>query len=615
MPVRERPLDQGFFPGTGVDLDDLQRMQLEGAATPIEVEPMAGEAGPVEDPWRAALRQAGWEDKYIDLIMQTESRPHPSVFTQPYWQEREARRAREIKTREARQDQFAQDYNAALGEPHNPPPPFSGPVQRDGGLPNFQPGATAMVDGVEVPAVDLGDGSLRWREGDRRAALAERADGMRRAGGPRGVPGPRTADGRPVTPPPEFQTVKEAEDYWTRPTDEDGNLLPSPGDLAMEQRARVPVYAFQDTNPPMPGGGERLPGEMAPGDVGYTLGWRQGDNAPNRQAELERKYYTSRQMMQPLRDEKGSIVMEGGKPVMVPGDQMWTTETKEGPTGTFDVLVPTPALRARQAQQSDDASIRRISTKTGLPYATVAAMTPDQRAKVYLRSEAQKTVDRRQRVADIHQLAGGAQNVNSGNRMFLNALMMLQPDERAETLREMMPMNPNRAYVQAQNMENARAIVQAAMTAQGGNWMQQDPIVQRTRELELRAAEAAARQADPVKAGQDDLRAGNTASPEAHAELKRLAEQFDTGGLWYMSPEDEDRLAAHLMQMGIDENRARDLARRAADQHQRMNPALRRTALGVIPGFFDLLNMSSQTAAGERPRTDDPWTRDLFPQR
>lgn len=82
----------------------------------------------------------------------------------------------------------------------------------------------------------------------------------------------------------------------------------------------------------------------------------------------------------------------------------------------------------------------------------------------------QKLADRRARLSSMAHLAGGSQNIHSGNRSFFNALAMLegvQPDQmdaQQRAMMQMMPMDPVRAQVEARQLDMAARLAGDAVT-------------------------------------------------------------------------------------------------------------------------------------------------------
>lgn len=184
-----------------------------------------------------------------------------------------------------------------------------------------------------------------------------------------------------------------------------------------------------------------------------------------------------------------------------------------GPDGVErDVLVPTAKFRDGQDQVLD-ARRKRLADE---------------------RKEA------RQRWQATAYLAGGSQNLNSGNRWIANALANMDPEEQKQAMRYMLPGGQLQAQVDAQNMQNANEVIKRFMTS-GALAGMTNPAA----EAQRRMAEQQLRQANPAAAGSSDIAGGNMASPEADAEFNRLALQHDTTMLGF-SYDNERRLAETL---------------------------------------------------------------------
>lgn len=191
----------------------------------------------------------------------------------------------------------------------------------------------------------------------------------------RGVVGPRTRDGRDPAPAPTFSSQEEADKYYTRPRHPvTGQLLPSQADMAMEQRG----FVATDT----PDGG-----------VAYQLGAPASYGPPNESV---------RRMLWSYRN---STVGDTDKPA-------WMFESRTGPTGEFDALVPTPELRAHRKAQETSAFVGRLAAKTGMSRAELEGMTPQERAEVLKDDFEAKKAERKNLVARNAMLAGGSQNLN-----------------------------------------------------------------------------------------------------------------------------------------------------------------------------------------------------------
>jgi hypothetical protein len=74
----------------------------------------------------------------------------------------------------------------------------------------------------------------------------------------------------------------------------------------------------------------------------------------------------------------------------------------------------------------------------------------------------------------LAQLAGGSQNINSGNRWMAEALLAMTPEQRASSMRYMLPGGDRAAMVDARNMDNANEVIKRYMTA-GAAGFQNNP--------------------------------------------------------------------------------------------------------------------------------------------
>lgn len=187
-----------------------------------------------------------------------------------------------------------------------------------------------------------------------------------------------------------------------------------------------------------------------------------------------------------------------------------------------------------------------------------------------------KEDERRAWLNHRNRIAGGAQNIiggPNGNAAFWNNMADLPDKERERVMVSMMPMDRNRALVEAQSAERAALMAQRAMIG----FLAQNPGA--NPEVANRAAEMAIRQKDPSAAGAEDIAAGRHDTNEAINELKRLAAVRDS---WMFGVGDGDasEMAKALRRppYNLDQPTAEALA------YQYMN---RRSWLGISP-FDDL---------------------------
>lgn len=171
-----------------VEADD-QAAQNDAAATPIvpdaEVKPRVI-VPPQKDPrtqYRDDLVTAGWSEEQADRFTEQEAgKPHPFAFgVNPESERAAVGRAAERDARHSAQEAYWKDVYG-----HNDEPPMSTSFEMRntgyGALPDFGGGETDMVDGVEVPTFDLGDGKRRYRLGDVKRAQDAAADARWLAG-------------------------------------------------------------------------------------------------------------------------------------------------------------------------------------------------------------------------------------------------------------------------------------------------------------------------------------------------------------------------------------------------------------------------------------------------
>jgi hypothetical protein len=93
----------------------------------------------------------------------------------------------------------------------------------------------------------------------------------------------------------------------------------------------------------------------------------------------------------------------------------------------------------------------------------------------------------------LAQLAGGSQNINSGNRWMAEALLAMKPEDRASSMRYMLPGGDRAAAVDAQNMQNSGEVIKRYLTAGAAGFqntpgtamaVQQQKIAQRKEMIE-----------------------------------------------------------------------------------------------------------------------------------
>lgn len=238
-----------------------------------------------------------------------------------------------------------------------------------------------------------------------------------------GVVGPRTDDGRKPRLAPTFRDAEEAAEYYVRPRNpETGELMPSRADEAMAARG------FVATDTPL-------------GESAYQLGYVAGEPAPEGVID-ELNYYRNHRLPN--------------------GELAYQMESKDGPTGTFEVLAPSPALRKYQADRAQKLSAERVASKTGLSAAPL--MDPEARGAAYRKYHADRKQAQMDRLANRNWLAGGSQNINSGNRAMWNQLATLSPEEQIRQLQYALPGGELRAQVDARQLDMAARLAQNAVT-------------------------------------------------------------------------------------------------------------------------------------------------------
>jgi hypothetical protein len=168
-------------------------------------------------------------------------------------------------------------------------------------------------------------------------------------------------------------------------------------------------------------------------------------------------------------------------------------------------------------------------------------------------------------------------------------------EEQRRSLQYMLPGGQLAATVDANNAALAGRMAQSAMTA----FLTNNPMAT----PEQRALfEQRAREANPAAAGAQDIAAGKPESPEAQAELDRLAASMDTswGGYSY---ENEQQLAATLQRppYNMPQAEAEATAYRYAEQRRWISGGGPASARGVAPP-------APGTPAPPAPTRPSPWT-------
>ena len=225
------------------------------------------------------------------------------------------------------------------------------------------------------------------------------------------APGPRTLDGRPTATPKPLMTPEDVEAYDVR---KPGGL--SQRDRAMAERGMVPV--------------------VTPDGVSYM-----------------RQYV-------PSRPQNDGYQIPGG-----PG--------RAGPRPDLEAKRNPDDLEGKYAPQ----------TMVGPDGNPVQVLRPTkefadgQKAVMKTRREALDAdfQSRRAHRLALAKLAGGSQNINSGNRWMAEALLAMKPEDRASSMRYMLPGGNLAAGVDAQNMQNASEVFKRYMTSGAAAGMMNTP--------------------------------------------------------------------------------------------------------------------------------------------
>ena len=237
------------------------------------------------------------------------------------------------------------------------------------------------------------------------------------------APGPRTLDGRPTAMPKPLMTPEDVEAYDVRP-----NRGLSQRDRDMAKRGMVPVVtadgvsymlAYQPTEAP-------TDEDIVSGGRGAVVAGRDG------------------KLFRPLNDGyqiPGGPGRAGPRPDL---EDNYEAKEMVGPDGNpVMVLRPTPKFAG---EQKEVMKTRR------------AALDADFQSR------------RAHRLA-LAKLAGGSQNINSGNRWMAEALLAMKPEDRASSMRYMLPGGNLAAGVDAQNMQNASEAIKRYLTAGAAGMM------------------------------------------------------------------------------------------------------------------------------------------------
>lgn len=387
--------------------------------------------------------------------------------------------------------------------------------------------------------------------------------------------GPRMPDGSVRRPAGrQFKNEREAADYTRRPEfvapgdptlpGGTGRYTPSAKDDDMRANGYVPIYLPDGTvtyqlspDNGVPG----LPG--APGRAGVR-------------ADLEGPMRVGRK---PVLDANGRAA---------PG---FEHGERDGPTGPQMVYEQSDESAQRQDAYQAERMLFRLANQAHMSPAEFRAKYPEQ-FKDLGATSAGGTVMRpgvdarlavqgaRQEDADMRrerwqaQMLLGAGHPNGATKQVSNMLMSLPEDQRASAMRYMMPGGGMSAHVDASH--NTQLTALGLRVAQNPSLGGMPPALAAA-QADAMAAER--RKNDPPAAGAEDLRSGTRrGSPEALAELTRLAEQHDSGdasgswwlpfvgmgGVGHMSDRDEAALAATLER---DYGMSKEDAARTAQTH------------------------------------------------
>lgn len=331
----------------------------------------------------------------------------------------------------------------------------------------------------------------------------------------RRVPAPRGFSGDDVQRGAGFEDDKTRDAYYKRPTMPDGTTIPSQEDIDMRARGFAPVHTTDGVRYMVAGGAD---GVGMPGRLG-------------KRRDLE--------------------------------DAGWAASKVLGPTGEQMVYRPGADARARYDAQAQARAIDRIARSAGINGDdALAAMTAGGIDNLRAVAKLRKLDDAAERRANWKaqmMLAGADPSKN-----IVNALGMLSGEDRANSLRYMLPGGQLAAQVDAVNAQRAGQMAQQAMTA----FLANNPV---STEAQRAMLAQQLRQSDPSGAGATDIAGGKRSTPPAIAELERLAKSFDTtyGGF---SVENERRFAEALMgpPYNLDQGEAEALAYEYADKRRRI---------------------------------------------
>lgn len=207
------------------------------------------------------------------------------------------------------------------------------------------------------------------------------------------------------------------------------------------------------------------------------------------------------------------------------------------PFGSKYVMMPTDATRNANRQRDLDASIRRVAEATGVSMAPgrdpangmtieqLRAMKPEERARYYRDMKAEQQANNKARYRETAYRAGGSQNINGGNRAFWNTIGNMSPDDYQATMREMMPMDPRRAMVEAQH--NAMLTQLGLRVATGQGFREPTPEEVRVAKAQASAAEQQAENSKPNRTRAEEAVAdGRLNDPDIEQHANELVDRL-----------------------------------------------------------------------------------------
>lgn len=329
------------------------------------------------------------------------------------------RRAR-AQARSDRQDAWETDYNTVTGHPE-----FGFDLM----------GNPARLGRVDIdnpnPSDPLDRQSTRSRArqaeyyanpvaGERDVMSDDDWDALQEANAPRPrmvgrrAPGPRTMSGLPPAQGAPL-TEDEAVGYMDRGTTHEGEAIhESQQDKDMRARGMVPVV-------------------MEDGSVAYMVEAVPAESAAG------------------VESPRGGVGRRGYRPGMAQAvdEERYTVTSMRTPYGeTVQVYARTPEDRK----------------KNGV--IKVPGQSLAQRQEAYQEKKSRMEAEReesRRRWRAMTYLAGGGQNLNDSNRWIAASLADMSPAERQEALREMMPINHDRAMIEAQSSQHAMELARSAL--------------------------------------------------------------------------------------------------------------------------------------------------------